>query len=390
MSFYFSREDSVKKIRSLKIPRNLDELFENYRNGSTQARNIGLAFDIMEKMYSENTTVFLSLAGAMTPTGAGGEIIELMRLGLIDVIASTGANLTHDLHFALNDEIFPCDPHGVNDFELEQAHTERIYDVLLHSECLPNAGHFLRELIKTINFRQPISSSKFYNILGDVLTKHTPHPDKSIIAMAYTYGVPIYCAANSDSEIGMNAALEELDDLAFKRRYNSFKINHTLDIIEQSGIFLTATQTAIIVIGGGVPKNSITQISPFVKEDLIYPNIRKDFSEHIKREADELGGLDYMIKISTDVPHFGGCSGATASENLTWKKLKPGTIQEKHDTDIHADASVVLPVLSAYAATKIKPRNKKRIYEQLMELQKLVLGIRKKRVTVLGVKSNRN
>lgn len=380
----------MKKIKLLKVPKKLDELFENYKSGSTQARNIGLAFDIMERMYSENATVFLSLAGAMTPTGAGGEIIELMKLGLIDVIASTGANLTHDLHFALDNELFFCDPHEVNDFELEQAHTERIYDVLLHSECLPNAGQFLRKLIKTMNFKQPISSSTFYNILGNVLTKHAPCPDKSIIAMAYTYGVPIYCAANSDSEIGMNAALEELDDLAFRRRDNSLRINHNLDIIEQSGIFLTAIKTAIIVIGGGVPKNSITQISPFVKEDLIYPNIREDFSEHIKREADELGGLDYMIKVSTDVPHFGGCSGATASENLTWKKLKPGTIQEKHDVEIHVDASVVLPVLSAYAATKTKPKNQKYIYGQLLKLSKLALDIRKNRVAMLGFKSNRD
>lgn len=381
----------MKKIELLKVPRNLDELFENYRSGSTQARNIGLAFDIMDKMYSENTTVFLSLAGAMTPTGAGGEIIELMKLGLIDVIASTGANLTHDLHFALDDELFPCDPREVNDFELEEAHTERIYDVLLHSECLPNASQFLRKWIKTVKTElRPISSSTFYYLLGKELTKHAPSPERSIMATAYQMGVPIYCAATSDSEIGMNLALEELDDITSRRPRISLRINHNLDIIEQSGIFLTAAKTALIVIGGGVPKNSITQISPFVKEDLIYPDIRKDFPEQVQREPKELGGLDYMIKISTDVPHFGGCSGATASENLTWKKLKPGTIREKHDAEIHEDASVILPVLSAYATVKIKPRNPKWLYGQLIELSKLVLDMRKKRVGTLGLKSIRD
>ena len=49
-----------------------------------------------------DTTIGLTLAGALTPAGLGGCLIELMERGLIDFMISTGANLYHDLHYALN------------------------------------------------------------------------------------------------------------------------------------------------------------------------------------------------------------------------------------------------------------------------------------------------
>ena len=49
-----------------------------------------------------DTTIGLTVAGALTPAGLGGCIVELMERGLVDFVISTGANLYHDLHYALN------------------------------------------------------------------------------------------------------------------------------------------------------------------------------------------------------------------------------------------------------------------------------------------------
>ena len=38
----------------------------------------------------------------LTPAGLGGCVIEMVERGLVDFIISTGANLYHDLHYALN------------------------------------------------------------------------------------------------------------------------------------------------------------------------------------------------------------------------------------------------------------------------------------------------
>ena len=56
-----------------------------------------------EKMLGANVTVGMSLAGALTPAGLGASVVvPLIKAGFVDWIVATGANLYHDMHFALN------------------------------------------------------------------------------------------------------------------------------------------------------------------------------------------------------------------------------------------------------------------------------------------------
>ena len=380
-----------REVEILKVPSDLDELFKTYRSSRTQGGNLGAAFDVADRIYKNDATVFLSVAGAVTPTGAGGYIIDMIESGHIDVIVATGANITHDLHFALGTPLFHCDPHEVDDFELQKNHQERIYDVLLDPTCISEVGKFIRGLVRQLNLPAPISTSRFINLLGQaIIANDVSNAHKSFVAMAALKGVPIYCSAPSDSEVGMNYGLEQMDDKILGREKTSLVINNSLDFPELAGIFLTASKTALIVIGGGHPKNYVTQISPFVKEDLIYPNIRQNFPRYIQRGPDDIGGLDYMIKISTDVPHFGGCSGATESENLTWQKIKPKVLHEKDGIEINADYSLAFPILAAYIKTNIGQRKPKGLFDRLLNLRDIAMEVRKKRIAVLGLDSKRD
>ena len=78
---------------------------------------------------SNDTTIGLTVAGALTPAGLGGCAIELMERGLVDFIISTGANLYHDLHYALNFTLHRGSPF-LDDVELYEQGIIRIYDVL--------------------------------------------------------------------------------------------------------------------------------------------------------------------------------------------------------------------------------------------------------------------
>jgi deoxyhypusine synthase len=77
-------------------------------DGGFQAFNAGRLSEacqiFSEKMLApeNDTTIGLTVAGALTPAGLGGCAIELIERGLVDFIISTGANLYHDLHYALN------------------------------------------------------------------------------------------------------------------------------------------------------------------------------------------------------------------------------------------------------------------------------------------------
>lgn len=379
-----------REVEILKVPSDLNELFKTYRSSRTQGGNLGAAFDVADRIYKNDTTVFLSVAGAVTPTGAGGYIIDMIESGHVDVIVATGANITHDLHFALGTPLFHCDPHEVDDFELQKTHQERIYDVLLDPTCISEVSKFIRALVRRLNLLTPLSSSRFINLLGqELIANKVPHINKSFVATAALKGVPIYCSAPSDSEVGMNYGLEQMDDKILGREKTSLVINNSLDFPELAGIFLTASKTALIVICGGHPKNYITQISPFIKEDLIYPNIKRDFPRYIKRDPDDIGGLDYMIKISTDVPHFGGCSGATESENLTWQKVKPETLQQKDGVEINADYSLAFPILAAYIKTNVDQKKPKDLFNRLLNLRDITMEVRKKRIATLGLDSKR-
>ena len=62
-------------------------------------------------MLADNVTVGLSLSGALTPAGLGIScLVPLIEAGFIDWIISTGANLYHDTHFALDMEMHQSRP----------------------------------------------------------------------------------------------------------------------------------------------------------------------------------------------------------------------------------------------------------------------------------------
>jgi hypothetical protein len=81
-------------------PHLIDEGFQAFN-----AARLGEACRIFtDKMLlpENDTTIGLTVAGALTPAGLGGCIVEMMERGLVDFVISTGANLYHDLHYALN------------------------------------------------------------------------------------------------------------------------------------------------------------------------------------------------------------------------------------------------------------------------------------------------
>ena len=112
---------SGKKVEPIEISENMSvkDLVKTYDGMGYNAKRLAEACHLFKKMLDENTTICLTLSGAMTPVGVGGAITELIKRGFIDWIISTGANIYHDIHLAL-------------DFEMRQGHfnvdDEDLYD----------------------------------------------------------------------------------------------------------------------------------------------------------------------------------------------------------------------------------------------------------------------
>ena len=136
-------------------------------DGGFQAFNAGRLSEachiFADKMLSpeNDTTIGLTVAGALTPAGLGGCAIELMERGLVDFIISTGANLYHDLHYALNFTLHRGSPF-LDDVELYEQGIIRIYDVLFPATVLLETDSYIRDFLVRSNLSGPIATSELH------------------------------------------------------------------------------------------------------------------------------------------------------------------------------------------------------------------------------------
>jgi deoxyhypusine synthase len=315
------------------------ELIEQQYQAYNAARLSEAARLYVEKMLvpEANTTIALTLAGALTPAGLGGCIITLMEYGFIDFIISTGANLYHDMHYALAMALRRGD-FRLDDTVLQEEGVIRIYDILFEDKVLLDTDSFVRESLKSLPNR-PISTSELHHHLGRQLLKAGVKPEHSVLAQAAAWNVPIYTSSPGDSSIGMNIARYALEG-------SNLTLDPLADVNETTAIVHHAERNGVVILGGGSPKNFYLQTQPQLWEVL---GIQK-------------GGHDYFIQITADAPHWGGLSGATPSEAVSWGKIKPDQLRDT--SVIYGDSTIILPLLTSYAVSKAAPRARRELFSQ--------------------------
>ncbi|HII98192.1 MAG TPA: deoxyhypusine synthase, partial [Methanoregula sp.] len=248
-------------------------------NGGSLAR----AADIWEQMLSDKeTTKFFGLAGAMVPAGMGGIVSDLIKDGHIDILVSTGANLTHDIIEAIGCRHF----HGTafcNDIELRHDEINRIYDVYLPNDAFEHFEEFMQKVFGELEPGSTISISALLEHIGK-------HAKSGILHTAARNKVPVYNPAVQDSMIGLQYWLFS--------QTNKVTVDAFADMPALMDRCFTAKKAGAMLVGGGVPKNFILQSM------LMTPN-----------------GFTYAIQLTGDRPDLGGLSGATLDEARSWGKI---------------------------------------------------------------------
>ncbi len=288
-----------------------------------------------------DTTIGLTVAGAMTPAGLGGCVIAMMERGLVDFIISTGANLYHDLHYALNFTLRRGSPF-LDDRALYAAGVIRIYDVLFPATVLLETDAYIRDFLVRSGLDGPVSTSEFHYRLGqDLVTRRPGCEEHSVVARAAQLGVPIYTSSPGDSSIGMNVAWHEL------MTGGRLMMDPNLDVNEVCAIILAGKKNGCVILGGGSPKNFYLQGQPTLWEVYGIPK----------------GGNDYFIQITTDQVVWGGLSGATPSEAVSWGKVNPAVLP---DTVVaYCDSTIAFPLFCEYAVgSPHGERPRKELYHQ--------------------------
>jgi deoxyhypusine synthase len=276
-------------------------------NGGSLAR----AADIWEQMLrDEETTKFFGLAGAMIPAGMGGIVSDLIRAGHIDVLVSTGANLTHDIVEAIGCHHY----HGTafcNDIELRHDEINRIYDVYLPNEAFEHFEEFMQGVFGQLEPGSTISISGLLEHIG----KNTK---SGILHTAARKKVPVYNPAVQDSMIGLQYWLFS--------QTTRITVDAFADMPALMDRCFTAKKAGAMLVGGGVPKNFILQSM------LMTPN-----------------GFSYAVQLTGDRPDLGGLSGATLDEARSWGKIT----EDAQAVTVYGDATITLPLLAAAVTERL-------------------------------------
>lgn len=324
------------------------------------------------KMLEPEVTVGLSLTGALTPAGLGiSALIPLIKAGFIDWIISTGANLYHDTHFGIGLAMHLGNA-TTSDIVLREEEVVRIYDIFFDYSVLLDTDAFFRKVIEAPEFQRTMSTAEFHYLCGRYVHEREQTlgiKDKSLLAVAYEYAVPIYTSSPGDSSIGMNVAAKALQG-------NKLAFDPSLDVNETAAIVLAAKrsavkaagkgkrrqkgQSAVFILGGGSPKNFLLQTEPQIQEVL---------------GIDERGH-DYFLQVTDARPDTGGLSGATPGEAVSWGKVDPDRLPDA--VVCYLDSTVALPLITAYSLTRHEPRKPKRLYERRSEFMELLLAEYKK------------
>ena len=309
----------------------------------------------VRRMLDDDVTVGVSVSGALTPAGLGMScFIPLIEAGFIDWIVSTGANLYHDTHFGIGLSMHRGHP-DLDDVALRKDEVVRIYDIVFDYRVLLDTDAFYRKILFAPQFQREMGTAEFHYLIGQIIAERQRAlglTGKSLVAAAAEHGVPVYTSSPGDSSIGMNVAALAIEGC-------KLKIDVSKDVNETAAIVLAAKRSggksAVLMLGGGSPKNFLLQTEPQVQEVL----------------GIEEKGHDYFVQFTDARVDTGGLSGATPSEAVSWGKVDPeklpGTVV------CYCDSTIALPLLTAYALANHKPRKPKRLYDRLGEMMELLV-----------------
>jgi deoxyhypusine synthase len=321
-----ARKDYLENpVKHIKIDKALtvDELMQQFKgSGSFGAGRLASACDIYEKMLKDkDCTVFLALSGAVVPAGMRTMITDLIRKKLVDVIVTTGACMVHDAIEAIGGHHYKGS-WAVNDKELYKYHIFRIYDIFVPEEDFVRLDYTLSEMYVDIAAQrkgESLSSDEFAWEIGKRL-----NDPNSILRAAYEEKVPIFIPAVRDSEFGFIHWLHASQ----KDQKNVLQVDAFKDVPTICEICGKSPKNGMIVIGGGVPRNTIQSSALASKK-----------------------GLDYAVVITMDRPETGGLSGSTLEETVSWGKMKG----EADHVMVIGEALMVFPFLVASAIERLGP-----------------------------------
>jgi len=312
--------------------RSIDDLVRAMSKTAFTGRQMGEAADVLEAMArDEECFVVMTLAGAMTVAKQGLIIADLIDRGIVNAVVSTGALMAHGLVEATGRAHFRVNPE-VSDEELYEQGYNRVYDTLEPEQNLDDVEEVMSEILEGWDHNEVMCSYKLNHTIGAHLAR-TAKDQRGILKSAYEQGVPVFVPAFTDSELGLDVALN--NRLRESTGRHKIRFDPFVDLEHFAATLLRQKKLGILTIGGGVPRNWSQQFGPFI--ELRHRRLGENVP--LKR-------YHYGVRICPEPMYWGGLSGSPYSEAISWGKFVPPSEGGKFG-EVFVDATVGLPIIVA-------------------------------------------
>jgi len=340
--FHDGRSDGLVALESLDLDKvtSFAGLLRAMSKTAFSGRSLGEALEVTLGMVKDpDCKVVLTLSGAMTIAKMGKVIQKMIDADIVQAVVSTGALMAHGLSEAVGLVHYRHDPR-MSDEELFDKGYNRVYDTLEMEANLNYVESFSSKALDGLkDHTGELSSEIICRALGKTLAED---PEGSgVLRSAYLKKVPVYVPAFTDSELGL-----DLSTWAMKRAYAADpkrdpmslfdvipRYNPYQDLNSFARFALGAKKLGIFTIGGGVPRNWAQEVGPYV-----------DIMNHRLGTELKPPRYNYAVRICPEPTHWGGLSGCTYSEGVSWGKFVPES-EGGRFAEIYADATTVWPLL---------------------------------------------
>jgi len=335
------KEDQLEPLTSLD-PMDVatcDQLLAAMSRTAFSGRSLGEAAEVLTAMTQDpDCLVIATFSGAMTVAKMGKVIVRMIEAGMIDGIVSTGALMAHGLSEAVGLDHYKVNP-AIPDEELYKKGYNRVYDTIELEANLNTIEEFLREQLELLNPDEPWSSELICRQVGKALADMGDSP--GVLRSAYLHDVPVYVPAFTDSELGLDVLTWQLRRSHKARkatRENVWDVpppsfNPFIDLVSYAKFIRKKSHIGIFTIGGGVPRNWAQQVAP------LYDIVAERLDVALEQPR-----FRYGVRICPEPVHWGGLSGCTYSEGVSWGKFIPKS-EGGRFAEVYADATVAWPLL---------------------------------------------
>jgi len=322
------REVLSKPVRTIEVGRkSVSRLLDEMAQTGFQGKKLGEVAKIWTEMTRQKgLTIFMGLTGSLSTTGQWKIVRWLIEKRYIDVLVSTGANISEDLLEAIGYGYYQG-TWLANDEELLRLKIDRFYDVYADEYQYRKLEDLILKFASGLDDKLVYSTREFLWLFGEYQSKKGI---RSITAAAYERKVPIYSPALIDSGYGVALSL-------LKRRGKLIRLDQTKDMEELAKIAEKTRRTGVVYLGGGVPKDTI-QLATVIKS--------------LVRGGEEETPHDYAIQITADSPQWGGLSGCTLEEAVSWGKIAP----DARKATLYCDITLALPIIAHAMNERVQGR----------------------------------